>query len=144
MAEGRWDRSGGILGLCSFIDEHAEAVESDLLEHGYRLSDLLVTYSWRDLLVMVRHWQDEPGTALSASVHGHRLWADSDHLLATILDAIQLGNWQRAGKKHARKPKLTPRPGDKKPGQSFGSDPIPISKFRAWWDSATKKKQKRG
>lgn len=107
--------------------------------HGFRLADLCVRFSWRDLLVMVRRWSDEPGTALGEVTHGHVLWETGDHLLAAVVDAVQIGNWQRAGKKSLPKPKPVQRPGSKGKTKTIGSDPIPISQFNDWWDSMSKK-----
>lgn len=146
MAEGLHGRPGGILGLCQLLDEHAEAIESDLLDNGWRLDDLLVTYSWRDLLVMVRRFINRPGSALSEEMRGHVLWSDSENLLATLIDAVQIGNWQYASKgnkRHIPKPKPIERPGSKgRKGKHFGSDPVPVSKFWGWWNKAGKKAKK--
>jgi hypothetical protein len=144
VAEGLLDRSGGIRGLCRLIDEHAEAIESDLLLAGWRLSDVTVTFSWHDLLVMVRRWMATPGSATAAAVAGHVVWSDQEHLLAALIDAVQIGNWQRVGKKSVPRPKPVPRPGAKSRGRKFGSDPIPISKFHAWWNKDAKPKKRGG
>lgn len=140
MAEGRRDRAGGIFGLCELLDKHAEAIEADLLDRGWRLADVGVRYSWRDLLVMVRAFQRDPETATSQSINGPH-WKVRDQLLAIIADALNWGNWQRAGKRSAPKPKPIPRPWEKPKGKQLGSKPIPMSKFHDWWDS---KKRGRG
>lgn len=41
-------------------------------------------------------------------------WSSTDYLLATAVDAIRAGNWQRGGKASAPKPKPLPRPGDRR------------------------------
>ncbi len=92
---------------------------------------------------MVRAFQRDPSTATSRAVHGEH-WSITDQLLAAIVDILQFGNWQRAGKKHAPKPKRLPRPWEKARGRQLGSKPIPISKFDAWWESKRKSKKKRG
>lgn len=143
MAAGLRHHPGGIRGLCDLLDEHAEAVEYDLLVHGYRLADLLVTFSWRDLLVMVRRWMNMPGTATGEAVRGHVIWSDQEHLLATLIDAIQIGNWQRVGKKSVPRPKPITRPGSKRKGRTFGSAPVPISQFWGWWNNAGAGRPKR-
>lgn len=140
MAEGLGNQPGGIFGLVELIDEHYEAIEADLLDRGWRLSEVGGSFSWRDLLVMVRRFQRDPETATARSVHGER-WKVTDQLLAALIDLLQIGNWQRAGKKHAPKPKPFQRPWEKPRGRKFGSKPIAMSKFNDWWES---KRQKRG
>lgn len=39
-------------------------------------------------------------------------WTVTDHLLATVIDALHAANWQRGGDEHATKPRPWPRPGD--------------------------------
>lgn len=110
MAGGVEDQPGGIFGLCRLLGEHGEAVEYDLLIAGYRLdwlgSDRL---DWRDLLVFVKH---SPRTsALARTLLGEAAgWGVEAHLLATAVDALAAGNWQRSGKKGAPRPKPVPRP----------------------------------
>lgn len=98
-------------------------------------------YSWRDLLVMVRRFQGDPSSATSRAVHGEH-WSVTDQLLAALVDLLQVGNWQRAGKKSAPKPKRLPRPWERAKGRQLGSKPIPISKFNDWWDSKKRKKRR--
>lgn len=107
----------------------------DLLVRGLRLRDLgTPSLSLFDLWVLVRRLQVEPGTATREAVHGN-VWSVTDQLLANLVDAVNLGNWQRGGKRSAPKPKRTPRPWEKAKSKRIGADPIPISKFRSWWDS---------
>jgi hypothetical protein len=129
---------GGIFSLCRLIERYAEAIEFDLLVAGRSLDDLGWSLSWRDLLVLIKRWQRVPGTATSEAITGVVHWATTDQLLAYIYDALQTGNWQRAGKKSAPKPKPFPRPWQKPAGQKLGSKPIPISEFDDWWDSQAK------
>lgn len=98
------------------------------------MDDLGVSLSWRDLWVLVMRWQRTPGTALCEAVHGER-WTTEAQLLATVIDVLELANWQRIGKKTAPKPKRFPRPWEKAQGQKLGRDPIPVSEFDAWWDA---------
>jgi hypothetical protein len=127
--------AGGIAGLCRLLGEHGEAIEYDLIQLGLRL-DWLGTeaLSWRDLLVIVR--QAGPGSRLALATQGARaLWSQTDYLLADVIDLLAEANWQRAGNKHAPRPKRVQRPGVTSPdeGQKFGRDPIPISEFNDWW-----------
>lgn len=138
MAGGLQGDAGGIEGLLRLLDEHGEAVEYDLITLGLRLDDLgTERLTWRDLWVIVHHL---PRTsALSRAIGGSDAeWGLTDHLLAVAVDAIEVGNWQRASsgrKSPLPKPKPVPRPGAKREGQSFGSVPIPIKDFDAWWDA---------
>ncbi|SDQ04794.1 hypothetical protein [Leucobacter chromiiresistens] len=143
MAGGVEHRPGGILALCRLIDRHEDAIEYDLLNAGYSLDDLGHSLSWRHLWVLTRRWQTLPGTATCAAVQGREHWGVAEQLLAEIIDLLNIGNWQRAGRKHAAKPKRFPRPWEKAKAQKLGSDPIPVSKFSDWWDSFTDKKKRR-
>lgn len=115
-------------------------MESDLLAIGWRLSDVGSRYSWRDLLVMVRRFQQDPASATSKDIHGEH-WKITDQLLAVIVDLLQVGNWQRARKKSAPKPKRLPRPWERPKGRQLGSKPIPISAFDGWWEGKRKKRR---
>ena len=48
-------------------------------------------------------------------------WGDQEHLLADLIDVLQVANWQRAGKRNARRPKPVSRPGQKSDGERFGA-----------------------
>jgi hypothetical protein len=86
--------------------------------------------------VLVRRWVNLPGTALSEAVHGHPLWSQDTHLLAGAVDALQIANWQRPGKRSAPKPKPVERPGEKAArSKTLGADPIPVSEFNDWWNA---------
>jgi hypothetical protein len=135
VAEGLGGGAGGIRGLLRLLDEHAEAIEYDLLVHGYRLAEVTKTFSWRDLLVLVRRWSATPGTASGEAMQGHEIWTREAELAAAVVDAIEMGNWQRQGVKYAPKPKPVKRPGSGATGTKFGKDPIPIRDFNVWWDS---------
>lgn len=140
MAGGLRYQPGGIRGLVELIDEHFEAVEADLLDRGWRLAEVGLTFSWRDLLIMIRRLQADPATATARSIHGEH-WKVTDQLLAAIVDLLQNANWQRQGKPHAPKPKPLQRPWEKPRGRKLGSKPIPISEFNDWWEA---KRESRG
>ena len=126
---------GGIFGLVRLLEEFGEAVEYDLIALGLR-RDWLGTerLSWRDLLVIVK---GSPRTsALARAQHGEAaLWGIAEYLLANAVDALHDANWQRAGKKSAKKPKRIPRPG-RKDTQKIGKDALPISELEAWISEA--------
>jgi hypothetical protein len=81
---------------------------------GRSLDDLGTPgFSWVDLRAFVRH---APRTsAYFRAVHGELAdWDLQAQLTAQVIDLLQSGNWQRAGKKNAPKPKPFPRPWLKK------------------------------
>ncbi|QDP45032.1 tail assembly chaperone [Microbacterium phage SanaSana] len=135
--------AGGILGLFRDVLSPApvrQALQYDLLVRG-RTLDALGTeaLTWYDLAAFVKHLQRDPESALALELHGPS-WSVEAQLLATIADNLAWANWQRAGKKHAPKPTPIPRPWDKPKSTALGSDPIPISEFDDWWNSAGAKK----
>lgn len=139
MARRVGHRHGGIFGLLELIGQHQEAVEFELLAHGFRLRDVgSEAFNWRDLYVLVRRWQKQPGNALAEGVQGHPVWTVAEQILAIIADVLAYANWQRLKKRSAPKPKRLPRPWEKKRSRQLGSDPIPISSFDGWWDSKAK------
>lgn len=116
MAERVRYRIGGIFGLLEFIREHGEAVEYDCLIHGYRLAEVGVAFSWRDLQVLVRRWGGLAGTATFRSVHGYEGWTTESQLLANVIDSLAVADYHRVkigGAKSVRKPKPMERPWDK-------------------------------
>lgn len=132
MGRGVAGGPGGIFGLCAELDEHAEAIEYDLIALGLRLDDLgTPALSWRDLLVVLRN--APPGSAYARALGEDTQWTLTDHLLAAVIDSLETANWQRQGKPHAPRPARVPRPGTKAATTTFGHDPIPISQFDAWW-----------
>jgi hypothetical protein len=134
MAGGLQGHRGGIHGLLTLIDEHQEALEYDLIALGLRLDWLGTSrLDWRDLLVIVKNLPRTSATNRAANGETAQ-WSLTDYLLAGIFDLIAVGNWQRAGKKNAPRPKPLPRPGDTSKGRKFGSKPIPIKDFTSWWE----------
>lgn len=90
--------------------------------------------TWRDLRIFVMGAARE--SAYVRSVAGEAAaWGPVEHLLASLVDVMQLANWQRAGDRNARRPEALQRPGVKAPGQQLGSDPIPVSQFDDWWEN---------
>lgn len=62
------------------------------------------------------------------------LWGLTDHLLATVADALHMANWQRGGGKGNR-PKPIPRPGrDSKKVTKFGGATMTMAQARDWLD----------
>lgn len=60
--------------------------------------------------MLVRHLPAD--SAVARSLHGEVAdWTVTDHLLACVIDALHVANWQRVGDKNAPRPKPLPRPG---------------------------------
>lgn len=132
------DDVGGILSLADFVDDHRDAVAYHLITLGLRLRWLGSSrLSWEDLRVIITaappgsplHWDLDPERAAWNS------GAVNAYLLALVVDVINAGNWQRARKRTAPKPKPVPRPGDSNKGAVFGSEPVPVSQFDEWWNT---------
>lgn len=132
-------RRGGILGLLDLVDEHKEAIEYELLVIGRHLSDLgSPELTWRDLYVLVRRWQMTPGNAFAAAVHGSEVPSWTEQVLAVVVDLLNgIAFILKRGK--GQRPKRLPRWWEKRKQQRFGRDPIPLSRFDDWWESASRK-----
>lgn len=87
--------------------------------------------SWRRLEVLIGHLPREAAT-VRALVGESADWGVTEHLLAAAVDALHAANWQRSGRKGARRPKPVRRPGDTtsaetkqyKPSRTFSPDEI--------------------
>ena len=100
------------MALPSLLDEYGDAIEADM-QRVYGI-DLLDVYrgslSPRKLLVLIEHLP--PGSALWNETGGDSAWTVQEHLIANMLDAINLNNWLTAGDSKAKQPKPVPRPSD--------------------------------
>lgn len=102
---------GGIVGLLDVLDRHGEAIEHDLVCAGWTLDDVPGRLNWRALNRFVRQSAKQPGSAFARELAGDDAgWGMTEMLLASILDGVAAGNWQRGGGKGPR-PKPVPRPG---------------------------------
>jgi hypothetical protein len=106
---------------------------------GLRLDDLgTEALTWRDLHVVTQ--KCGPGSALMRELQPElSAWGSGTvvaDLLAHVVDLLAAGNWQRAGKRTAPKPKPVPRPGRKVDSTRYGSAPIPVKDFDSWWNGA--------
>ncbi|SPT53802.1 Uncharacterised protein [Actinomyces bovis] len=139
MAGGFLCHTGGILFVCRELSKHREAIEYDLLTIGLHLEDLgTPALSWRHLLVLLMR---APRTsAYAREVHGEdALWGLSEQLLAAVLDALNIANWQRSNTGRqipSPRPEPVSRPGARSSDTSLGAKPIPIKDFNSWWESA--------
>jgi hypothetical protein len=103
---------GKPFGLVRFLADHGAAVEADLLRY-YRV-DLTDLYrgrlSPRRVAVLVAALPADASTV--EAVHGDQArWTLTDHLLASVFDALAVISWQLGGDKRAARPKPMARPG---------------------------------
>lgn len=114
------------------MDEHAEALEADLLRHyGVDLLDWhRGRLSSRRLAVLVRHLPRDSVTL--RELHGEAAdWSVTDHLLASVVDQLAEANWMFATvnqDEHAESleyPKPVPRPGAEPASQEAESGAEP-------------------
>lgn len=108
----RGDRLGKPIVLAAVLSKHGEALEFDLLR--YCSLDLLDFYrrngklTLRRLGVCFRHL---PADSATRHAMGDG-WTTDAYLLANVIDALTIANWQRGGNKNAARPKPVLRPGD--------------------------------
>ena len=133
MAEGRRNRPGGIFGLCELIDQHAGAVEYDLIRHGLRLRDLGDGLSWRDLLVIVQNQPPNQSALVAVMDPENAPWQSLEpHLLAEAVDMLHLLVWAKTkdASKGRGRPKPIERPGTRP--ERMGKKPLPLDEMKAW------------
>jgi hypothetical protein len=80
--------------------------------------------TWRRLGVLIRQLPPTSATWVSRE-GGDALWGLTEQLLAAVVDALNLGNWQRAAAGAAKgqqpkRPSPIARPGVKPEGRTFG------------------------
>lgn len=137
--------------------KHGGALEYDLLtKAGRTLDDLGGALSWRALRHFVQHLDHT--SALWRERHKDKAewfpWLDGTvlpALVADLIDCTNLGRWEYAvscttkGHNKPRKPKPVPTPWRKvgKGERRIGKDPIPISQFEDWWESAGRRAKQR-
>lgn len=125
------------------MEARRAALAYDLVKIGRSLDDLgTPALSWSDLIVIARLIQRDHSSELATEIHGPR-WSIEAQLLADVVDVLAIANWQRAGKKHAPKPKPVERPWRKSKTRKLGSKPIPIAQFDDWWESKSKRAKSR-
>jgi hypothetical protein len=111
-------RPGKLRELHRLVEDHGEALEADL--QRYFSTDLrevgTPALSWRRLGVLVRYLPRESAT-VRALMGEAADWGTVEHLLATLVDVERMALWQRAGNRHAPRPKPMDRPGAPKTGE---------------------------
>ncbi len=149
MAEGRLRGSdlGGIVSLAIVMDDHASALDFDLMTMTGRCMR-----EWTDigaagmvaLVHFVRHLDARSALIAETREHGEELreWScglRTNSLLADLYDEIAhlLVSFARVHSKHkVHDPKKYPRPwldDDSDERRKFGKDPIKIADFADWW-----------
>ena len=137
--EGERCESGGIISLAEFCEEHAEALEYDLMTRtSYLLDDAGGALPWRSLYSFIKNLGGD--SALARDLGKSTGWdhtLKTNEILADRYDLLQVVNanvinYATHGKKKA---KVTPypRPGredDKK--KRIGSGAVPITDLREW------------
>lgn len=67
--------------------------------------------TWRRLDVLIAYLPRDSATV--REVHGEKVaWGPTEHLLASAVDLLAAGVWQRGGDKKAKRPQPVPRPGE--------------------------------
>jgi hypothetical protein len=114
------------------VDEHAEALEADLLRHyGVDLLDWhRGRLSSRRLAVLVKHLPRDSATL--DGLHGEAAqWSVTDYLLASAVDQLAEANWMFATVNRDEDsdpleyPKPVPRPGVRDPSPADGPSAAP-------------------
>ena len=114
------------------MDEHAEALEADLLRHyGVDLLDWhRGRLSSRRLAVLVRHLPRDSATL--DGLHGEAAqWSVTDYLLASVVDQLAEANWMFATVNRDEDadpleyPKPVPRPGTHAPAPAHEPSAAP-------------------
>ena len=74
----------------------------------------------------------QQGTAIHRTLVGDdHLWGLQEHLLAAVVDATNIGVWQRSGAKKSARPRPVPRPGVRPAGRQVQVTRMPLSAARA-------------
>lgn len=121
-----------MIGLLEFVDEHAEAVEFDLIGMGLRLRDFPSgALSWRDLLVICR--QAPPGSAIARAVRQHPAQDPILDFLRLIEFRVRVLAWMQSedGVKGRNVPEPVAMPWDAEPEGTIRGDVM------AWDEAAS-------
>ncbi|MET8687704.1 hypothetical protein ABZV77_26175 [Streptomyces sp. NPDC004732] len=115
-----------------FVDEHAEALEADLLRfYGLDLLDWhRGRLSSRRLAVLIRHLPRDGAVAREAEGEAAE-WSVGDYLLAHVVDQLADANWMFATVNQDEDadpldpPKPLPRPGTPRPPEDRAEERAP-------------------
>lgn len=123
-----------------FCEEHHGAVEYDLFSRtGHELSDAGVSVSYEALASFIQNVP--PDSALARDLNPEVAeWATrvkTNAILADLYDevtALRHDVDSLLSKRHVKKPKPYPRPGQKTKNH-IGSGPLPMNELRKWFKS---------
>ncbi|AOQ28882.1 tail assembly chaperone [Mycobacterium phage Thyatira] len=110
-----WGRDGGLIEgkisqICAAARQVEDAIRRDLIVVGREFDD--GSLSWDDLYAFI--FAAPPGTAVFHAVE--KGWLTTDYLLAHLIDAQRINNWQATEGAQANPPRNVPepfpRPGD--------------------------------
>ncbi|MBF6213777.1 hypothetical protein IU487_22425 [Nocardia puris] len=128
--------AGEILSLAALLDEHPQAIKSDLIDRGLRLRDLGTdALTWDDLAAVVDTLKLRPESALYRTVVPDWMWGLPEMLLADTVDSLRWLVWAKTpdGQRNRRRPKPVPRPGVRP--ERIGDAPVSIAdmnEFLGW------------
>lgn len=130
-------RPGGIISLAAFAEEHAEALNYDLLtKTQYTLDDVGGSLSWGAFRSFI-HFLDT-GSALARDLNKSTGWETSlttNVILADLYDLLQVihEDLRTLGGHKSRKIKPYPRPGrDEDNKRKIGKGAMPLDQLREW------------
>lgn len=121
--------TGGIKSLASFLTEHGEAIEYDLITRaGVSIRDIPEKLDWGGLRSFLMYLP--PQSALGVELYPENKWSQTEYFLADLVDSLQGLIWSLGGGKGS-KPKPIKRPG-KKEAKVLEMTP---EEFREKWSS---------
>jgi hypothetical protein len=94
------------------VDAYGEELEFDLIRLGLRLRDIGRTFTWRDFKVIVANLPTDSAVVRAELGQDHG-WGRTEHLLAGVVDLLNILVWQPTsdGQKNRNRPSPIPRPG---------------------------------
>ena len=130
---------GGIISLARFVEEHAGAIEYDLITRTrYKLEDIGGALPWGSLHSFIQYLGTDSALAQDlGKATGWETRVQTNAILADIYDVLSAINsnliaFASGGKKKV-KPKPYPRPGrDRENTRKFGKGALPIPELREW------------
>ena len=133
----RRNDTGGIIGLARFVEEHAEALEYDLITRTrYTIEDVGGALQWSTLRAFIHFLGPDSAVARDAQKStGWETQLKTNAILADIYDVLSAinANLIQVGSKGRKRVKVTPypRPGTDK-ARKIGKGALPIDDLREW------------
>lgn len=128
-----------MIGLARFVNEHAQALNYDLLTRtNYQIEDIGGALSWGALYAFIKHLGGDSALARDlGKATGWETTLKTNEILADIFDMLQvihadIVSWASNGKKKAHN-KPYPRPGaGVENKRKIGKGALPLLEFREW------------